>query len=434
MTLRSLYYPEINLSLLLWKDMEMGKIITGITALVLLVAFGLYAGYRSYEAYQKNQKMQAGKKVRNVVVNMAEPERKNMTDERRFSGTSVAWSDFTVDPKVDGRLMRLHFDIGDTVKRGDLIAEIDDREFRQQVQEAEANLDYAKAKLWEASEVSKLKKSEFERRKTLIDLSAVSRSDFEQAESEMLSQLATEAMCRADVKRSEAVLENAKLKLSYTRIHAQWHGADKARHIGKRFVDEGALLKVGSTSLLTIVELDRIKANVQIIERDYPYLRVGQKADIETDAYPGEVFSGEISHINNTLDEKTRSATAIISIDNKDLRLRPGMFLRVRIKLSEHKNALTVPLSALVQKDDKTIVFQYVDGKAVQTEVQTGLTDGKSVEILSPELKYPVATVGNQLLNDGMAVEISELSRQEMAEKKLKDGKAKAQPAPENKK
>ena len=110
------------------------------------------------------------------------------------------------------------------------------------------------------------------------------------------------------------------------------------------------------------------------------------------------------------------------------------MFLRVRIKLAEHKNALTVPLSALVQKDDKTIVFQYVDGKAVQTEVQTGLTDGKSVEILSPELKYPVATVGNHLLNDGMAVEISELSRQEMAEKKLKDGKAKAQPAPENKK
>ena len=96
------------------------------------------------------------KPVKKVVVNMAMPTRKTMRDERRFSGSTKAWSDFKVEPKVSGKLLRLHFDIGDKVKRDALIAEIDDREFRQNVLEAEANLEYAKAKLLEAQGVDRV--------------------------------------------------------------------------------------------------------------------------------------------------------------------------------------------------------------------------------------------------------------------------------------
>ncbi|MBR2427108.1 MAG: efflux RND transporter periplasmic adaptor subunit [Lentisphaeria bacterium] len=397
----------------------MGKKITGVVLAVLVIGFGVFAGIRAYEHHQKQTMQEAAKPVKKVVVNIAMPTRKTMRDERRFSGSTKAWSDFKVEPKVSGKLLRLHFDIGDKIKRDALIAEIDDREFRQNVLEAEANLEYAKAKLLEAQGVAKLKRNEYERRKSLIELDAISLSDFEQAESEMNAQIATEKMCQADVKRYEALLAHAKLTLSYCKIYAKWgSGDDDVRYIGDRYLDEGTLLTV-NTPILNIVELGKIKANVAIIERDFPFLRVGQVADIETDAYPGRVFHGSIAQIGNIMDDKTRSAKAVISIDNKDLSLRPGMFIRVRIILGERKNAQVVPLNAIVQKDDKSVVFQNVDGKAVMTEVNLGLQDHEFVEVISPELKYPVATIGNHLLNDGMPIQVSELSRMQMAEAKL---------------
>lgn len=402
----------------------MGKKITGIVLVAALVAFGVFAVVRVLEHQKKQAMQQDYKPVKKVVVNMAMPTRKTMRDERRFSGSTKAWSDFKVEPKVSGKLLRLHFDIGDKVKRDALIAEIDDREFRQNVLEAEANLEYAKAKLLEAQGVAKLKRNEYERRKALIELNAISLSDYEQAESELNAQIATVKMCQADVKRYEASLAHAKLTLSYCKIYARWGKGEDVRYIGDRYLDEGTLLTV-NTPILNIVELSKIKANVAIIERDFPFLRVGQYASVETDAYPGEIFHGKIAQIGNIMDDKTRSAKAVISIENKDLRLRPGMFIRVRILLGEHKNAQVVPLSAVVQKDDKSVVFQNVDGKAVMTEVKLGLQDQEYTEIISPVLKYPVATIGNHLLTDGTAVQISELSRAQMAEEKMKTEKQK---------
>ena len=402
----------------------MGKTITGIVLAAAIVGFAVFAGYRAYQHHKKQSEQQTVKPEKKVVVNMVMASRMTMRDERRFSGSTKAWSDFKVEPKVSGKLLRLHFDIGDKVKRDALIAEIDDREFRQNVLEAEANLEYAKAKLLEASGVANLKRNEYKRRKALIELDAISRSDFEQAESEMNAQLATEKMCQADVKRNEALLAHAKLTLSYCKIYAKWSKDDgDIRYVGDRYLDEGTLLTV-NTPILNIVQLSKIKANVSIIERDFPFLRVGQQADVETDAYPGVIFRGKIAQIANTLDDKTRSAKAVISIDNKDLRLRPGMFIRVRIILGERKNTQVVPLNAIVQKDDKSVVFQNVDGKAVMTEVKIGLQNLEYAEIVSPVLKYPVATVGNHLLSDGIPVQVSELSREQMSKEKVKQGEA----------
>ena len=111
----------------------MGKKITGLVLVAALIAFGIFAGFRVVEHYKKQAIQQNYKPEKKVVVNMAMPTRKTMRDERRFSGSTKAWSDFKVEPKVSGKLLRLHFDIGDKVKRNALIAEIDDREFRQNV-------------------------------------------------------------------------------------------------------------------------------------------------------------------------------------------------------------------------------------------------------------------------------------------------------------
>lgn len=392
--------------------MKIGRAI----AFLVLAGIAGFAVYRYREAAEKQESKQKGRKKSAVVVNMVMPERRNILDERRFSGTANAWSSYDIEPKVSGKLIRLNFDIGDTVKRGSQVAKIDDREYRQQVREAEANLEYARAKLAEARGTAALKKTEFEREAHLMTMDATSQSSYDQAKSNMESQNATAEMCAADVKRCEAVLENARLHLSDTTIMAEWRDGDDTRHIGSRYVDEGTLLQVGKP-IVSIVEISRVKANVPIIERDYPFLSVGQKAEVSTDAYPGVLFEGTISNIANTLSDKTRSATAVISIVNKELKLRPGMFIRARILLSEHKNAQTVPVNAVLRRNDRDVVFLHVNGKAVLTPVKTGLRTDECIEILSPEIRDPVVTVGNHLLDDGKEIEISELSRLQISEK-----------------
>ena len=401
----------------------------------LLIVLGLAALtiYRYREARLKESGRKEKKERSALSVNMVMPERRTMRDERRFSGTALAWSDYDISPKVAGRLIRLNCDIGDTVKRGQLIAKIDDTEYVQQVRQASANLDYAQAKQKEAEGLAATKRNEFERQKRLRERNATSESVYEQAESDMVSAEAALEMCKAEVKRCQALLDNAKLKLSDTEILADWNGDGEIRHIGNRYVDEGTLLSVG-TPIVSIVELNRVKAYIQIIERDYPLLHEGQKAEITTDAYPDAVFEGTITHIGNTLSDKTRSAVAVITIENQDLRLRPGMFLRAKVILGIHKNALTLPLIAVIQDDDAQMVFCSRDGKAVRTPVRTGLTDGEHVEILSPEIRGPVVTVGNHLLKDGREIIMSELSRAEMAEQQKKKSGGEEKPVEAEKK
>ena len=383
---------------------------------VLLLCGIIAAAVFRYREEKKKENARDGKKDKVIAVNVALPEKRTMRDERKFSGTAMAWSEFDIEPKVAGKLIELCYDIGDSVKEGSLIARIDDSEYVQQVRQEEANLDYARAKQKESESLVKTKRREFERQKTLLASNATSETLYEKAQSDLECETATLEMCRADVKRCEAQLSNARLKLADTRITAEWRSGEGIRHIGARYVDEGALLTVGKP-VLSIVELTRMKAHIQIIERDYPHIRIGQKTEITTDAYPNETFEGTVTSISNMLSENTRSAVAVVTIDNPDLKLKPGMFLRARVLLGEHRDTQTVPLLAVIQKNDSRIVFRYENGKAVLTPVETGLSDGENIEIVSPSIATPVVTVGNHLLEDGRDIQISELSRAQMAEK-----------------
>ncbi len=400
----------------------MSKKITAFILLLLFASAAVFAIYRYLEAKGKENTTESTRRTAQaVVVNMVNVERKNLQDLRTFSGGTFPWSSFDVDPKVSGKLMELKFDIGDTIKRGDLIAKIDDFEYRQDVHQNEANLEYAKAKLKEAQGIAELRRNEFNRQKAMRQNQAGSISAYETAESTLKAQLATVEMCAADLKRCEAQLANARLKLSDTQIYADWSDGSDFRHVGERYVDAGSLINTGKP-ILNIVEIDRIKVRVPVIERDYRYLRPGQIAEICADAYPDRTFTGTVMQVGNTLSEQTRNATAVISIPNPNLLLRPGMFVRVKIILSEHENAQVVPLNAVVTKNGVQGVFGY-DAKSETAEfipVTTGLSDKKIIEITSPELTMPVITIGNHLLEDGKKVAISELSRREIVEKKYR--------------
>ncbi len=375
---------------------------------VLLASGGAMIGYRIYQKSleQAGAIEQKKKKSDAVAVEAVSPRVSNLRDRRMFSGSLRPWSTYNVSPKVSGRLLRLPFTIGDAIKPGELIAQLDDTEYRQQQNQAAADLEVANAQLKEAEVVLSLRQQEFDRQETLLNKQIGSRAQFESAQTALSVQKAAVVMKQAEVKRAEAVLENARIKLSDTTIRADWPQNKPPRFVGERFVDEGALLQVNQP-IVSILEIDRLKAAINVIERDYPFLSVGQQAEVTTDAYPGKTFRGEVAKISKLLAENSRQATVLLEIPNPEFELKPGMFVRVHLEFARRENATVVPRSAVVKRNGKFGVFRLSpgDGKAFFTEVQTGIVVDDMVEIITePPLTSPVITLGNHLLTHGAEV------------------------------
>lgn len=393
-----------------------------IVLLALIAGFAAIAVF-AWQRYQESVKEEARKAQKRpedaVVVNVVKAEHITMLDERVYSGTTQAWSTFDIDPEVSAKLVSLKFDIGDKIKKGDLIAQLDDSNYDQSVRQAEAELEVAKAKDVEVKAMLKLRKSQFERLQLLHERNATSDSEFENAESAMKVQEAALIQSEANIQNCEARLAAAKVKLDDTRIFADWNSGSDIRHVGDRYVDEGSLVSPGKP-ILKIIEIDRIKARIPIIERDFRFLQVGQRAEVTTDAYPGVAFEGTVEMISNELAESTRTVVAILSIPNLDFRLRPGMFVRVRIVLSEHRDTQAIPPNAILTRNDQRGIFMIdpTDQTAMFVPVKTGLETRNRVEILSPVFKDNdlIVTVGNHMLETGKSVEVSQLSRLHMAE------------------
>ena len=414
----------------------MGKKIVLLALIAGFAAIAVFAWQRYQESVKEEERKAQKRPEEAVVVNVVKAEHVTMLDERVYSGTTQAWSSFDIDPEVSAKLVSLKFDIGDKIKKGDLIAQLDDSNYNQAVRQAEAELEVAKAKDVEVKAMLKLRKSQYDRLKLLHDRNATSDSEFENAESAMKVQEAALIQSEANIQNCEARLAAAKVKLDDTKIFAEWNSGSDIRHVGDRYVDEGSLVSPGKP-ILKIIEIDRIKARIPIIERDFRFLQVGQQAEVTTDAYPGVKFAGTVEMISNELAESTRTVVAILSIPNLDFRLRPGMFVRVRIVLSEHRDTQTIPPNAILTRNDQRGVFilDPADQTAEFVPVKTGLEDRTRVEILSPKFNDNdlIVTVGNHMLENGKKAEVSQLSRLHMAEamaaEAAKNEKQSAQPA-----
>ena len=159
-----------------------------IVLLVLIAGFAAIAvfAWQRYQESVKEEERKAQKKPEDaVVVNVVKPEHITMLDERVYSGTTQAWSSYDIDPEVSAKLVSLKFDIGDKIKKGDLIAQLDDSNYEQSVRQAEAEHEVAKAKDVEVKALLKLRTSQYDRLKLLHERNATSDSEFENAESAM---------------------------------------------------------------------------------------------------------------------------------------------------------------------------------------------------------------------------------------------------------
>ena len=347
---------------------------------------------------------------RAVPVEVNEIRRGPIELRMTFSGTLESPSRFVVAPKIGGRVKAIHVDIGDTVKRNQVVAELDDEEYIQAVLLAKADLAVAKANLVEAESAYKIAERELERIDALLDEGLASDSEYDSAKADQLAKEAQLAIATAQVKKAEASVETAKIRQGYTKVTAGWTEGDDSRTVGERFVNEGDTVSA-NTPFLSIVELDPVHGIIYVSEKDYAYLGTGQAAFLTTDAHPGETFRGEISRIAPIFREATRQARIEITVKNQDFRLKPGMFIRATIVFRRVKDALIVPEQALTKRDNKDGIFIVNDDhKTVRwCPVKVGIREGESVQIECEGLeKGLVVTLGQQLLDDGSSILIAE--------------------------
>lgn len=370
----------------------------------------------AWQAYQ--QIISSGQKRSRAVGGVAvavetEPIRKGVIgDVGVFSGSLVPKSQFVVAPKVNGWLRELPVNVGDTVRQKQVIAILDDEEFKQQVEQARAELRVAKANAENCSSDLDLAQREYERAKALREKQIASASELDESKASLNACQTRLKVSLAQVAQKEAALKAADLRLSYTRVQAFWENGDKTRAVGERFVDEGALLQINQP-IVSILENNPLTAVVYVVERDYPKVKVGQRAVVNTDAYPDQTFVGSIMRIAPLLKESSRQARVEIEIANSDHLLKPGMFVRAQVEFARHDNATLTPLAALVRRNDKQGVFiaEPNTHKARFVPVTVGIIDGEVVEVLEPEISGSVVTMGNHLLEDGSDITLPKEDR-----------------------
>ncbi len=307
-----------------------------------------------------------------MPVETAAVVQERVADRFEAVGTIEAAEAITVVSEIDGLVARLPFTEGANVKRGGLIAQLDDAQLRAEVDRTEALRDQAKGS--------------YSRIKSVVDQGAGAPQDLDDA--------------AAALKVAEANLALAQSRLSKTRITAPFSGA-----LGARRVSPGAFIRAGQ-AITDLAKLDELRVNFSAPERYLGQLKRGAEVNISTTAYPGYALRGRIDVVDPVLEPATRSARIVARVRNPGGRFRPGMSANVSAVLSQRQNALTIPAEAIFAEGDQS--FAYVvkpDSTVTRSALTLGTRLTDAVEVvkgLTPG--QTVVRTGHQKLFEGAKV------------------------------
>lgn len=359
-----------------------------------------------------------------------------------LSGFIVPYRKVNVSPRIPGTVMKLTIDVGQTVKEGELLAQLDDITYQADVQQAEAALLAARSRLEEIkagalveeieqarsavdgakSKVEFLKK-ELARAESLTDSvspaeldslrSSLNDADVNARGMDQKLQLLTKGVrierrqaAEADVQQAEAVLTKAKYILDNTKIFAPLDGTvlEKNAQVGEILRPE-----VLSTSLCILADLTTLEVEVDVQERDLQKVDVGRPCHIVPDAYPDRKYDGKIDRIQPMVNRARGVVRVTIRITEPDRYLLPDMNVRAIIdnpvESESAGETLWIPEAAVVKDAEQPIVFVLEQEKVRRQAVTLGATEGKQTEVTSGVKAGDVVVLpGGKPLMDGQTV------------------------------
>lgn len=285
-----------------------------------------------------------------LTVQVEKVHRMNLIERINLNGDVLPDQQATLYPKVSGTIDRMYYDMGDAVKRGTVLALIDTIELYQTVLQTKAT--YLNAKL------------NYERTENLIDQHLIAQQDVDNAD--------------VALKTAEAAYTTAAARLGYAYIVAPFNGI-----ITKRFLDAGGVVTQNISPLFTLMDLDKVKIIVNVLERDVPRVPLIKRAMITIDALPGKEFTGIVKRTSQALDMATRTMDVEIDIPNSSHQIKPGMFSSVSLIVGERPDRVVIPTQAVLKDNTGIYVFQVVNGKAKRTNVVLGVEQDNHYEVLS---------------------------------------------------
>jgi len=309
-----------------------------------------------------------------------------------------------VYPKLTDTVWDIYVENGDYVKKGELLAKIDDATVR--ASKAQAQGAYLSAK----SQVANVN-VEFERMKTLYEAKAISDSQWDQL-------VTQKEVAEAGLEQAKAALSMAETQLTYASVTAPISGyvSNLAYRIGD--------MSTPQKPFLTIHQTETVKININVTESDLGFIKVGQRTEIHLSSYPNQIFEGKVETVSPVIDPMTRTAKIEIIAKNDDARLKPGMFARVDIVTQERDQAFTIEKAVTNKqtvlersetnlREDKVVetysCFIVRDGIAINRELKIGIQSKTKYEVLSGLTEGDLVVVmGQNNLSDSSLVNIVE--------------------------
>jgi RND family efflux transporter MFP subunit len=333
-----------------------------------------------------------------MTVEIAQASRDRITESLLVVGNLVGAATVEVTSKVSGRLLEVNVRLGDPVRRGQVLATVEDREISEQVKQAQASFEVAAATVRQREADLKFAETNLERSRSLFDRQLLPQQSLDDAEARAQAAAAQLDLARAQFQQAGARLEELRIMLANTRIPSPVDG-----FIGRRHLDPGAFA-TSNSAVVSVVDIHLVRLVVNLVERDLRRVNVGATAVAEVDAYPGEQFTGRVARVAPILDEATRTAQMEIELPNPTFRLKPGMYARVQLTTAERPDALVVPRNAVVDLQGARGVFLFDAANQVARfqAIESGLESDDLIEVVAGIAEgQTIITTGAAGLGDG---------------------------------
>ncbi len=312
------------------------------------------------------------------------------------SGTINPVKTVSIGSQVSGIISEIYVDFNSKVKKGELLAQIDPSLLQAQVDKARGDLNAAKANYQKTKSLLVYDKKNYDRYKTLYKKHYVSRDELDLAEATYRSNLAVLNSMNALISQTTATLQNNLTNLRYTKIISPVNGV-----IVSRAVDVGQTVAASfqtPTLFMVAQDLTKMQIEVNVSEADIGKVKQEQNVDYTLDGYPNEVFKGKVSQvrISPTTVSNVVTYTVIVSVDNDNEILKPGMSANVSIITSKKENTLCADNASLRftpteitrgKKFKEQGIWLLKDNKPTRINIKTGVTDSEFTEIISDEIK-----------------------------------------------
>ena len=310
-----------------------------------------------------------------LVVEATEAIRGTSVRKLKAVGTLASNQSVTISPEIAGRITSILFENGEQVTPGERLIELDQSVQLAELADAEATLELARR--------------EYARADDLVERGTVPVARRDEAV--------------ATLRSAEARVNLAKAQLAKMDIDAPFEGV-----LGIRNVDVGDFLGVGE-DIVNLEQIVPIKVTFEVPERFLQDVTPGKELTLRSDAYAGEKFAAHISAIDPLINPRTRSIRVEALVGNEDLRLRPGQFVSVTIRVDERRDVVFIPEQAVVPNSDEPLVYRVVGDAVELVPIETGARIARHIEVragLAPG--DVVVTAGQQRLADGTPVTVTE--------------------------